>query len=97
MQTVTLCRRADKLVIGFDAVAAELASLKFGGVVLASDVSAKTEKEIRFYAENHGKEVLKAAFSMDEARDAFGKRVGVFLIRDEGLFGSVKKHITAER
>lgn len=64
--------------------------------MLAADVSAKTEKEIRFYADKHGREVLKAAFSMDEARDAFGKRVGVFLVSDEGLFGSVKKHITAE-
>ena len=31
---------------------------------------------------------------MDEAKDAIGKRVGVFLISDEGLFGSIKKHIT---
>lgn len=96
MSTISLCRRADKLIIGFDAVTADIASPGFGGVVLAADVSAKTEKEIRFHADKHGKEVLKAAFSMDEARDAVGKRVGVFLIRDEGLFGSVKKHITAE-
>ena len=66
--------------------------MKFGGVVLAADVSAKTEKEVKFHAEKHGKEVLKAPFSMDEAKDAIGKRVGVFLIRDEGLFGSIKKH-----
>lgn len=95
MSTICLCRRADKLVIGFDAVAAGIGSPKFGGVVLAADVSVKTEKEVRFYADKHGKEVLKAAFSMDEVKDAIGKRVGVFLISDEGLFGSVKKHITA--
>ena len=64
--------------------------------MIAADVSVKTEKEIRFYAERHGKEVLKADFTMDEARDAVGKGVGVFLITDEGLFGSVKKHITAQ-
>lgn len=96
LSTICLCRRADKLVIGFDAVASELGSLKFGGVVLACDVSAKTEKEVRFTAEKHGKEVLKASFSMDDAKSAVGKRAGVFLITDEGLFGSVKKHITAE-
>lgn len=65
-------------------------------MILAADVSAKTEKEVRFHAQRHGKEVLKAAFSMDEAKDAIGKRVGVFLINDEGLFGSVRKHIIAE-
>ena len=96
LSTICLCRRADKLVIGFDAVASELGSLKFGGVVLAADVSAKTEKEVRFIAEKHGKEILKAPFSMDDAKSAIGKRAGVFLITDEGLYGAVKKHITAE-
>lgn len=60
---------------------------------MANDVSAKTEKEVRFHAEKHGKEVVKAEFSMDEAKDAIGKRVGVFLVGDEGLYGAVKKHI----
>ncbi len=83
-------------MIGFDAVLGEIGSPRFGGVILAADVSAKTEKEVRFHAQRHGKEVLKAAFSMDEAKDAIGKRVGVFLISDEGLFGSVRKHIIAE-
>ncbi len=96
LSTICLCRRADKLVIGFDAVLGEIGTPRFGGVVLAADVSAKTEKEVRFHAQRHGKEVLKAAFSMDEAEDAIGKRAGVFLINDEGLFGSVRKHIIAE-
>lgn len=96
LSTICLCRRADKLVIGFDAVASEIGSPKFGGVILAADVSAKTEKEVRFIAERHGKEVVKASFSMDDAKSAIGKRAGVFLINDEGLFGSVKKHITAD-
>lgn len=96
LSTICLCRRADKLVIGFDAVLGEIGSPRFGGVVLAADVSAKTEKEVRFHAQKHGKEVLKADFTMGEAEDAIGKRVGVFLINDEGLFGSVRKHIIAE-
>lgn len=96
LSTICLCRRADKLVIGFDAVLGEIGSPRFGGVIIAADVSAKTEKEVRFHAQRYGKEVLKAAFSMDEAQDVIGKRVGVFLITDEGLFGSVRKHIIAE-
>ncbi len=66
---------------------------KAAGIVLASDVSAKTEKEVRFAAEKYGREVLKADFTMDDAKGAVGKRVGVFLILDVGLYGSVKKHI----
>lgn len=82
-------------MIGFDAVVQELASpkTKAAGIILAVDVSPKTEKEIRFAAEKYGREVVKAAFTMDEAKDAVGKRVGVFLILDEGLYGSIKRNI----
>lgn len=62
---------------------------------MAADVSAKTEKEIRFHAAAEDKEVVKAAFVMDEVRDAVGKRAGVLLVGDEGLFGSIKKQIDA--
>ncbi len=62
------------------------------GVILAADVSPKTEKEVRFAAKNA--EVIRADFSMSDAKDAVGKRVGVFLVTDAGLYGSIKKHIT---
>lgn len=64
-----------------------------GGVILASGVSPKTEKEVLFHAEQNGIEVIKAEFTMDEAKHAIGKRAGVFFVSDEGLFGSIKKHI----
>lgn len=64
-----------------------------GGAVLAEDVSAKTEKEIRFLCEKHKREVVKARFTMDDAKNAVGKRAGVFFITDDGLFGSVKRTI----
>jgi len=71
----------------------KLKAKSFGGVILAADVSAKTEKEIRFHADAEGKEVVKAEFAMDDVRDAIGKRAGVLLVNDEGLFGSIKKQI----
>lgn len=76
----------------------ELASpkTKAAGIILAADVSAKTEKEVRFAAEKYGKEVLRAGFTMDEAKEALGKRVGVVLVLDKGLYGSIRKHIPAE-
>ncbi len=95
MTTLGLCRRAGKLVIGFDAVLEELASpkSKAAGIILAEDVSPKTEKEIHFAAEKYGSEVLKAPFTMDEALEAIGKRAGIFLVLDKGLYSSIKKNI----
>ncbi|MCI5579380.1 MAG: ribosomal L7Ae/L30e/S12e/Gadd45 family protein [Oscillospiraceae bacterium] len=94
MSTLCLCRRASKLVIGFDASVEEIKKKTVGGVVLASDVSPKTEKEVLFFAQQSNIEVIKAGFMMDEAKSAIGKRAGVFFVSDEGLFGSVRKHIT---
>lgn len=93
MSTLCLCRRASKLVIGFDAAADEMRRKTRGGVVLACDVSAKTEKEVLFHAQQSGTEVIKAEFSMDDAKHAIGKRAGVFFVTDEGLFGSIKKQV----
>ncbi|MDE7398833.1 MAG: 50S ribosomal protein L7 [Oscillospiraceae bacterium] len=90
LSTICLCRRASKLIIGFDAVISAIKEDNgFAGIVLASDISAKTEKEVRFYAEKHNREVIKAQFSMEDAQNAVGKRAGVFLISDEGLFKSI--------
>ena len=94
ISTICLCRRAGKLVIGFDAVCGELSQKTFCAVILAADVSAKTEKEICFSAEKYGRRVVKADFTMDEALSALGKRAGVFAITDEGLFGAIAKHIS---
>ncbi len=83
-------------MLGFDAVVEEIASpkSKAAGIILAEDISPKTEKEIRFEAEKHGVEPVKAPFTMDEVKAALGKRVGILLILDEGLYISIKKHIT---
>lgn len=92
---MALCRRAGKLVMGFDAVVQEISrpKTKAAGIVLAADVSQKTQKEIVFQAQKYHTEIVQAEFSMDEAKDALGKRCGVFLITDAGLYGSVRKNI----
>ncbi len=79
-------------MIGFDAVVNEIRQRTAGGAVLAGGVSPKTEKEILFHARKNGIEVIKAEFTMDEAKRATGKRAGVFFVTDEGLFASLKKH-----
>lgn len=57
-------------------------------------MSPKTEKEICFQAEKCGITVVQGDFTMDDAKDAVGKRTGIFLVLDAGLYGSITKHIT---
>ena len=68
--SLTMCRKAGKLLLGFDAVkeAAKQGSVKL--FLLSADASAKTEKEIRFLgALKTSKELLMSAFS---GQSAFG-------------------------
>lgn len=80
--------------MGFDAAVQEMTApkSKAAGIILAADVSPKTEKEIRFHAEKRGTPVVHGNFTMDEAKDAVGKRTGIFLVLDAGLYGSITKH-----
>ena len=91
LSTLGLCRRAVKLIHGFDAVCDEIKTKKSTvcGVVTASDISEKTFKEVNFICEKHGIKVFKSNADMDEIKTVLGKRTGVIAILDEGLFGSL--------
>ncbi|CCY18129.1 ribosomal protein L7Ae/L30e/S12e/Gadd45 family [Eubacterium sp. CAG:786] len=85
--------------MGFDAAVQEMTApkSKAAGIILAADVSPKTEKEICFHAEKCGTPVVHGDFTMDDAKDAVGKRTGIFLVLDAGLYGSITKHISGSR
>ncbi len=92
LSTLGLCRRAGKLIFGFDAVCDELKKpqSKAAGVAVSKDISEKTLKEIRFVAEKYRVEVFQADADMDEIKDIIGKRTGIVAILDSGLFKSLK-------
>lgn len=78
-----LCRRAKKLCIGHDEVKASVRSGKAMLVLLASDASARIEKEMNNIAENIP--VVRTDASMQEIGIHIGKKSGVFSIIDNGL------------
>ena len=82
---LTICRKAGRLVTGFDMTAEAMAEGKTALVMLASDISPRTEKEIRFFAEKKNVNVLKSDISMDEIGSALGKRTGIIAVCDEGF------------
>lgn len=92
-----LCRRAGHMTVGFDAVAALMQAGKASAVLLAADVSPKTEKELRFFA---GKlptgavRILPLPLSKDEMGHALGSRkpVGAAATDDDGFAASLAKH-----
>ena len=95
LATLGLCRRAGKLICGFDAVMGEVKDNggKVGGVLIASDLSEKTKKEVRFGCSKAGVGVTEIPETLDELKQATGKRTGVFAVLDDGLYGSIIKNI----
>jgi len=85
-QNLGLCRKAGKLEIGFDAVVEAMKKGVAAGVLISTDLSAKTLKEIKFYADKYKTEVLSAPADMDEIKAILGKHAGVMAVTDDGLF-----------
>ncbi len=81
--SLTVCRKAGKLLLGFDAVkeAAKQGNVRL--FLLAADASEKTEKEIRYFAGTLP--VRKLPFDMDALKAYFRKRTAVFGVCEDGF------------
>ena len=93
LSTIGLCKRAGKLILGFDAVIGEIKApgKRVSGVLLTSDLSEKTKKEVRFECEKAGVTFTVIPETLDEIKEITGKRAGVIAVLDDGLYGSLIK------
>ena len=82
---LTICRKAGKLVMGFDPMKDALAGGKACAVIIASDISPKTEKEVRFVPGKQNIPVARTAMTLDEVYYALGKKAGILTICDKGF------------
>lgn len=91
-----MCRRSGHILIGFDAVRAALLAKKTRLVLLASDCSPKTEKELRFAAQNTTCPIHAVDVTKDEMAAALGlqKPVAVAATDDVGFAKAMMKHST---
>ncbi|WP_077533143.1 L7Ae/L30e/S12e/Gadd45 family ribosomal protein [Massiliimalia massiliensis] len=80
IETVTFCKRIGGLVIGFDLVKQAMQKGEAGLVLLARDLSPKTEKEIRFLCGQFDVALKKTELSLDEFWYLIGKRAGVIAV-----------------
>ena len=83
LDTVGLCRRAGFLITGFDAVKADLP--KAAGIFAAADISEKTLKEMRFFAEKLGRQVVVVPAEKAEFSQVTGKPTAIISVTDLGF------------
>lgn len=86
-----LSRRAGKLSVGTQAVLTAVKKHRACLVVIASDISPKTEKEIRFAAKETDLEIIRIKEDIFAVSKAIGIKAGVLSVDDKGLAEAVRK------
>ena len=91
-----IARRSGHILIGFDAVRAALLAGRTQLILLASDCSSKTEKELRFAGQDRACPILAIPADKDEIAGALGlqKPVAVVATDDGGFAAAMLKHNT---
>lgn len=82
---LSICRKADKLVIGFDAVKDAALEGNVSCVLVTEDISQKTLKEVKFFCGNTGTDIVSLDMDSSEMFDVLGKEVVVAAVADFGF------------
>lgn len=93
---LTVCMRSRRMTVGFDTSKAALADGTARLVIVTSDASAKTEKEIRFFAQKSETPVIKAEFTSLDALNTIGKKAAVIAVCDTGFARTMSRYLSDE-
>lgn len=93
LSSLGLMRKVGCLVLGFDAVVREIKNpaSKIQGILVASDLSDKTKKELEFVRDRYRRELEIAGLEADmsEIEGVIGKRTGIIAVMDLGFWKMV--------
>ncbi len=79
------CRKAGKLVVGTEQVTTLIKSGADSLVMLAQDISEKTEKEMRYFAKNGKAVIIRLPFDRETVAHATATTAGILATADKGF------------
>ncbi|HHX57722.1 MAG TPA: hypothetical protein GX710_06865 [Clostridiales bacterium] len=82
---LTVCRKAGKLVLGFDVVKEAVLGDKAESVLVARDISPKTLKEAEFYCSKKNIKIIKLNCDMDTFVSIFKRKIAIMAVIDKGF------------
>ncbi len=85
MGSLSLCRKAGKLVMGFDAVAQSITKGRAAALLLACDLSEGSAKRITRTAQQAGLTPLRLPLTQQQLTAVTPKPTGIFAVEDPGL------------
>ncbi len=86
LSLLTICRKAGKLVLGMDPVKDCCRNGEARCVLVAEDVSAKSQKEIMFAAGQELVKVYRLDATIDDVWSCLGKKAGILAVTDNGFY-----------
>jgi len=91
-----LCKKAGKLIVGFDAVADAIRRGSAELLVLTGDLSPKSANRIKTLAGENKVRCLSLGTAMDDIERLLGKRAGILAVLDHGLAEVVARQVEEE-
>lgn len=82
---LSICRRADRLIMGFDAVKDAVIEGDVSCVLVTEDISQKTLKELKFFCGNSNTDIIGIDMDSGDMFNVLGKEVVVVAVADFGF------------
>lgn len=86
-----LARRAGKAALGFDPTVDSVKNKQSQLILISSDISPKSRKELLFSLRDEDVEMLDVAYTAEQIGFALGKKAKIISVNDAGFAQSVKK------
>lgn len=84
--------KSGNLDFGFEATVSALKARRSKLIIIAQDISAKSVKEISFYAEKNNVEVIKLlGIDIQTVSAAVGRKCGIISVNDSGFALALKE------
>lgn len=93
LSALGLCKRAGRLVFGFETVKLSMQKGEAELVFSATDLSEKTAKELEFLTQNLYTEHIKTPYDMKTLGGSIGKLTGIIAVTDMGFAKMLKQKL----
>lgn len=90
---LSLCRKAGKLVMGFDPAAQSMAKGRAAALLLAADLSEGSARRITRLAQAAGFSPLRLPLTQRQLLAVTPKPTGIFAVEDPGLAGLIASRL----
>lgn len=88
---LTICKKSGRIILGFDAVKEAAFEGDISAVLITSDISMKTLKEVKFFCNNTQTEITRLDLKKEDIFEALGKEAAVMGIADRGFANRLRE------